>query len=82
MHRETLERAIKIVGGQAKLAAAIGTDQPSISFWLNRAKKGVPPEYCIPIEVATGAEVWRWQLRPDVFPRPAGQSEVSAQQVA
>ncbi len=71
MTKKALERAIKIVGGQVALAAAIGADQPAISFWMNKAKAGVPPQYCIPIEVATGGEVLRWQLRPDIYPMPA-----------
>ncbi len=79
MSKKHLERAIKVCGGQVALAAAIGADQPAISFWLRKAVNGVPPQYCIPIEVATEGEVLRWQLRPDIYPMP---SEAPAQQVA
>ncbi len=82
MSKRHLERAIKIVGGQVVLAAWIGADQPAISFWLNRAKAGVPPQYCIAIEVATGGEVKRWQLRPDIYPLPQKMSELPTPQVA
>lgn len=67
--KAALERAIVIAKGQAPLAQSIGTTQSQVSYWLTKSKKGVPAEFCVPIEVATG--VSRHKLRPDVFPRPA-----------
>lgn len=66
--RAALQRAIEVAKGQARLAKTIGTSQSQVSFWLNEAKKGVPPEYCAPIEENTG--VPRHELRPDVFSNP------------
>lgn len=61
-----LQRAIDAAGSQEKLAAAIGTSQSQVSYWLVSAKKGVPAEWCPKIEVATG--VTSHELRPDIFP--------------
>lgn len=67
-----LKRAIKLVGGQSALALALKPKHPKIKQshvwnWLYRDKAGVPAEYCQNIEEATGGQVTRYQLRPDVF---------------
>lgn len=59
-----LDIAIKLVGGQARLAAALGIRQPSIHGWL--AAKSAPIDRCPAIETATGGAVTCEQLRPDV----------------
>lgn len=68
MANEALHRAIKIAGGQKPLAGAIGTSQSQVWYWLTRAKRGVPAEFVIPIEEATGRAVTRHELRPDLYP--------------
>lgn len=66
-----LERAIKIVGTQQRLADLLGVRPPSIVEWRNRDR--VPAERCLAIEEAVGGEVTRYELRPDVFgPAPSG----------
>lgn len=77
MSKEALSRAVKIAGGQVALAAAIRarmTDskvtQAFVHKWLNsKSQRGrVPPaEYCRAIEAATGGQITRYDLRPDVF---------------
>ena len=62
-----LQRAIALFGSQQALADDLGVSQSHISFWLTRAKKGVPPEYCGAIERLTQGKVTRKQLRPDIF---------------
>jgi DNA-binding transcriptional regulator YdaS (Cro superfamily) len=64
--KKALQRAIDKAGGQKALADAIGTTQPQIWYWLNDSKKGVPAEFVIPIERATG--IGRSELRPDIYP--------------
>jgi len=64
---KSLQKAIDAVEGQENLASAIGCSQSMISYWLHKAKKGVPSEYCLPIEQATSGKIRREQLRPDVF---------------
>jgi DNA-binding transcriptional regulator YdaS (Cro superfamily) len=71
MSTTALERAVEIAGGQKPLADLIGTTQSQVWYWLTRAKKGVPGEYVIPIEQATQSQVTRYDLRPDLYPRPA-----------
>lgn len=66
MSTEALIEAIKAAGSQGKLAALIGKQQGHIGKWLHRDKK-VPAESCVPIEMATGGKVTRYDLRPDVF---------------
>jgi DNA-binding transcriptional regulator YdaS (Cro superfamily) len=67
MSKKALELAVEKAGGQTALARKIGTSQELIHFWLNRALKGVAPEYVLKIERVTG--VSRHLLRPDVYPR-------------
>lgn len=66
MSSEALKRACDIAGGQKPLADRIGTTQSQIWYWLFRSKKGVPAEFVLPIEGATG--VSRSELRADLWP--------------
>ncbi len=67
---EALAKAIGIVGGQTQLARLLGVKQANVWHWLNRAER-IPAEYVLPIEKATGGEVSRHLLRPDLFPDAA-----------
>lgn len=62
---EALQQAIDKAEGQENLAKKLGRSQSMISYWLNKAKNGPPPEECAAIEAITG--VPRAVLRPDVF---------------
>lgn len=66
MVTDALKRACDSAGGQKPLAELIGTTQSQVWYWLERSKKGVPGEFVIPIEKATG--VPRHELRPDLYP--------------
>lgn len=68
MAQNALIKACDVCGGQKALAARIGTTQSQIWYWLRRAKKGVPAEYCHLIEAATDGIVTRHMLRPDIYP--------------
>ena len=59
-----LDKAIEIVGGVGKLAAAVGVVQGAVSNWRIRGS-AVPPEHCATIEAATNGIVTRRDLRPD-----------------
>lgn len=65
MSANPLDRVIDILGSQEELAAVLGIKSPSISGWRQRNK--VPSERCLAIEQATGGQVTRYDLRPDVF---------------
>lgn len=65
MNTRALQTAINKAGGQAPLAALIGTRQSQIWYWLTQSKKGVPAEFVLKIEEQTG--VSRHDLRPDIF---------------
>lgn len=62
-----LEKAIAIVGGQTQLARLLGVKQANVWHWLKKADR-VPGEFVLAIEKATGGEVTRQQLRPDLYP--------------
>lgn len=62
---EPVARAIKHVGSQVALASKLGITQPTVSEWLNCAKR-VPAERCPEIERATNGAVRCEELRPDV----------------
>lgn len=63
--KSPLQRAIESAGSQAALSDKIGASQQLISYWLTKSAKGVPAEYVLPIETATG--VSRHELRPDIY---------------
>jgi DNA-binding transcriptional regulator YdaS (Cro superfamily) len=67
MATQALRRACRIAGGQKPLADKIGTTQSQVWYWLERSKKGVPAEFVLTIERATG--VSRHELRPDLYPK-------------
>jgi DNA-binding transcriptional regulator YdaS (Cro superfamily) len=76
MSKDALLKAIEVLGSQTALAAVCGgpVKQGHVYYWLNTSKRGLPPEYCEKVEIATrskGDEVSRYRLRADVFgPEP------------
>lgn len=72
-----LSEAVAIAGGQSALARALSiytgkkVGQSHVRTWLCRSLKngfrGLPAEYCIPIEKITNGRVRASDLRPDVF---------------
>lgn len=68
--------AIKICGSEAKLAVLAGVSQPAI----HKAKRAerVSAELAIAIERATGQQIPRWRLRPDLWAQPAPAAEREA----
>lgn len=68
MANDSLKRACEILGGQKALAEQIGTSQSQVWYWLTKSKKGVPAEFVLKIEAASG--VPRHEIRPDIFPAP------------
>lgn len=69
-HREHIDRAIKIMGGQAALGKAINYTQQGISYLRNKSTR-VPGEVAVAIHAATNGEVSKADLRPDLFGRAA-----------
>lgn len=63
-----LRRAIEIKGSQGKLAKAAGVSQTSI--WKALQAERVSAELAVMIDRATGGEVGKHQLRPDLFDAP------------
>ena len=70
MSTEALKRACDVAGGQKPLADRIGTTQSQVWYWLTKSKRGVPAEFVLSIERATG--VSRSELRPDLWPVEEG----------
>lgn len=52
---------------QAELARRIGVTPSFISQWMT-GHRPIPAEQVLPIEQATGGEVQRHELRPDIYP--------------
>lgn len=71
MANDALQKAITHLGSQQALADKLGVRQSLIWYWLERSKRGVPAEYAIAIEEATGRKVTRRELRPDLWPKAA-----------
>ena len=62
---EAVARAVAVLGSQGRLAQACGVSQAAVWKWL----QGQPPkgEHAVAIEVATGGQVSREAIRPDLF---------------
>lgn len=67
MSHEALKRAVSAFdNNQSRFAAAVGTSQQLVSYWL-RNEKALPAEFVLAAERATG--ISRHDLRPDLYPR-------------
>jgi len=68
-----LQKAVRLLKGQTKVAEICGVKQQTVSYWLNEREGLIPPKYAIPVEkaidgLADNAErVTRGELCPD-FP--------------
>lgn len=60
---EGIERAVKIVGSEAILAAMIGVRRQKLNYWKLNAS--LPYEMAIAICIATDGKVGIDELRPD-----------------
>ncbi|MDQ7101917.1 YdaS family helix-turn-helix protein [Serratia sp. MF2] len=72
MKHEAVDKAIKIIGSQQKVAEAVNRRQGLISEWLYKKKRVSVSAVPIIVEL-TGGEVQAHELRPDlpgVFPPP------------
>lgn len=80
--RKALEKAIEVVGSEKALGEACNVTQAAIS--MAKFRGNVSAKLAIAIESATGGEIPRWQLRPDLwdaprhFPTPGGAAESEA----
>ena len=72
--RHHVERAIALKGSQQKLAEAVGCSQQHISYLLKDADR-VSAETAIKIDRATSGLVSVSDLRPDLYPREAPETE-------
>ena len=66
------KRAVRVAGSQAKFAKAVGCTQGNISQLLLK-QSDLPAQFVLKAEAVTG--VSRYDLRPDLYPREAGQLE-------
>lgn len=76
MSIEALQKAIDIAGGQSALGRKIRRDQRTIWAWLNTTQK-VPAEDVLAVENATEGKISRYELRPDIYPRPGANNLTS-----
>lgn len=60
-----LERAAKIIGSQALLAAKLGVTRGAVGQWKDGGRR-VPAEHCPSIERLTSGMVRCEELRPDI----------------
>ena len=64
-YHPAIERAVKIVGGQAVLATQLGVSQATVSKWLRRLN-AVRLENALEIERVTHGRVRAFEIRPDL----------------
>jgi DNA-binding transcriptional regulator YdaS (Cro superfamily) len=72
---EALLEAVRIAGGQNKIAAVCDVSQPSVFRWIHKHKQA-PAARVLAIEARTG--VSRHLLRPDIYPRDGAAGAVVA----
>ena len=65
-----IEAAVQLKGSQLKLAEAAGCSQQHISYLLHQAV-GISAEMAAAIDRATGGQVPRAIMRPDLFGAPS-----------
>jgi len=58
-----LPKAVEAAGGTSALARQLGISPQAISQWTR-----VPAERVLDVERATGGQVTRHELRPDIYP--------------
>lgn len=62
-----VDRAVALLGSQAKLAQAAGCSQQYISWLLSDTSRRISAEMAIAFDKATDGAVSKHQLRPDIF---------------
>lgn len=62
-----VQRAVDHLGSQNQLAEAMGCSQSKVS-WLLVTAKQISAEDAVAIDRATGGEVTKTELRPDLWP--------------
>lgn len=76
--KQKLIEAVELLNGQTATAAAINENLPkdgsvkpvcqaNVHSWLERAKRGIPAEYAIPLQIATGGQILASELCPGTF---------------
>ena len=63
-----LAQAVRLLGSQAKAAAAIGVSPQAVSEVMRRGRR-VPGEWCLKLQKATASAVTAGDLRPDLYPK-------------
>lgn len=63
---EALQKAVTVCGNQTELSRRIGVTIQAVNQW-----RVAPPLRVLDIERATGGEVSRHELRPDLYPAEA-----------
>lgn len=61
-----IRKAVAIVGNQTKLAEVCDVAPSAVQQWV--ASGHVPAKRVLTIEAATGGQVTRHELRPDIYP--------------
>lgn len=69
-----IDRAVALLGSQAKLAQAVGCSQQYISWLLADANRRISAEMSIDFDRATDGTVSKHDLRPDIFGRRPSKS--------
>lgn len=72
----SINRACAVVGSQAELARRVGVTVQAVNKWCRKGR--VPAERVLAVEVATGGEVARHEMRPDIYPPLEAKPEAAA----
>lgn len=75
MEISPIARAVELVGRQ-KLATTCDVSPSMVSQWVS-GHRPIAARHVLPIEQATGGQVTRYELAPDVFGPPPVKSEAA-----
>lgn len=64
-----IARACRLAGGQTAMADEIGVSVQAVNKWMKKGKP--PPERVLAIEKLVRGQVTRYELRPDIYGKPA-----------
>ncbi len=62
--KQAIKKACRIVGSKKKLADAVGVTRQAVYLWI---ESQTPAARVRAVEAATGGQVTRYELRPDIY---------------
>lgn len=66
---DVFKKICDVFDSQSALARELGVEPMTVSQWKVRGR--IPAERCLDIAEASGGKIELYELRPDLYPKPA-----------